>query len=332
MIQDSELTPQMLEAVHQDLRLISEMLRKGSSSELFEMAAHHFGWEEDGGPGKGVRPLLCLLSNAASGGDWATSVPAATAIELIHNFSLIHDDIEDGSDLRRHRPTIWKLWGLPQAVNAGDALFALAGLSSYRLLEFGYDASIVLRVQQLLDESCLVLTKGQYLDLSFDVHEPNVLDRYLEMIRSKTASLVAVSAAIGALSAGASNVTITAYKTFGHHLGMAFQILDDVLGTWGSEDNLGKPVGADVETRKPSYPPMYALHINPDFGRLWSNEETGNDEIMAALDESGARDAAHDAAAEQTSLAFDSLTSATPSEPAASELRKLADRLLVRQS
>jgi geranylgeranyl diphosphate synthase type I len=184
----------------------------------------------------------------------------------------------------------------------------------------------------LLDESCLVLTKGQYLDLSFDVHAPEVLDRYLEMIQSKTASLVAASAAIGALSAGAPNDTITGYKTFGHHLGMAFQILDDVLGTWGSEDNLGKPVGADVETRKPSYPPMYALHINPDFGRLWNNEETSNDEIMAALDESGARDAAHDAAAEQTSLAFDSLTSATPSEPAASELRKLADRLLVRQS
>ncbi len=332
MIQDSELTPQMLEAVHLDLRLVSEMLREGSSSELHEMAAHHFGWEEDGGPGKGVRPLLCLLSNAAAGGDWAKAVPAATAIELIHNFSLIHDDIEDGSDLRRHRPTIWKLWGLPQAVNAGDALFALAGLSSYRLLELGHDASIVLRVQQLLDESCLVLTKGQYLDLSFDVHEANVLDRYLEMIQNKTASLVAVSAAIGALITGASDNTINAYKTFGHHLGLAFQILDDVLGTWGSEDSLGKPVGADVETRKPSYPPMYAFHKSPEFGLLWNDVEASNKVIMAALDDSGARDAAHDAAVEQTSLAFDSLASATPTEPAASELRKLADRLLVRQS
>ena len=332
MSHDSELTPQMLEAVHADLRLISERLREGSSAELYEMAAHHFGWEEEGGPGKGVRPLLCLLSSAAAGGDWADAVPAATAIELIHNFSLIHDDIEDASDLRRHRPTIWKLWGLAQAVNAGDALFALAGLSSYRLLELGHDASTVLRVQRLLDESCLVLTKGQYLDLSFDVHEANVLDRYLEMIHNKTASLVAVSAAIGALSAGASDDTIAAYKTFGLHLGLAFQILDDVLGTWGSEDSLGKPVGADVETRKPSYPPMYTLHEFPDFGLLWNDVEASNEEIMAALDDSGARGAAHDAAVEQTSLAFDSLASATPSEPAASELRKLADRLLVRQS
>lgn len=332
MSQDSDLTPQMLEAVHKDLRLVSEMLRTGSSAELYKMAAHHFGWEEDGGAGKGVRPLLCLLSNAAAGGDWVSAVPAATGIELIHNFSLIHDDIEDGSDLRRHRQTIWKLWGLPQAVNAGDALFALAGLSSYRLLELGHDAATVLRVQQMLDESCLILTQGQYLDLSFDVHKPNVLNRYLEMIQNKTASLVAASAAVGALSAGASDNTIAAYKTFGHHLGLAFQILDDVLGTWGSEDSLGKPVGADVETRKPSYPPMYALHNFPDFGLLWNDAEASNEEIMAALDDSGARGAAHVAATKQTSLAFDSLNSSAPSEPAASELRILADRLLVRQS
>ena len=332
MSQESDLTPQMLEAVHADLRLISELLREGSSAELYKMAAHHFGWDDDGGSGKGIRPLLCLLSNAAAGGDWKKAVPAATGIELIHNFSLIHDDIEDGSDLRRHRPTVWKLWGLPQAVNAGDALFALAGLSSYRLLEIGHDASTVLRVQQLLDESCLDLTKGQYLDLSFKVDGENVLEQYLDMIRNKTASLVAASAAVGAMSAGASDDAIKAYKAFGHHLGLAFQILDDVLGTWGSQDSLGKPVGTDVETRKPSYPPMYALNNSDDFGLLWNDVEASNEEIMAALDDSGARSAAHTAAAEQTSLAFDSLVSANPSEPAASELQNLADRLLVRQS
>lgn len=322
----------MLEAVQVDLRLVSEMLREGSSAELYEMAAHHFGWNDNGGPGKGVRPLLCLLSNAAAGGEWETAVPAATGIELIHNFSLIHDDIEDGSDLRRHRPTIWKLWGLPQAVNAGDALFALAGLSSYRLLELGHDASIVLRVQQLLDESCLDLTRGQYLDLSFDAQAANVLERYLEMIKNKTASLVAASAAAGAMSAGASDNAVRAYKDFGQHLGLAFQILDDVLGTWGSEDSMGKPVGADVESRKPSYPPMYALENSPDFHRLWSDLEASNEEVLAALDDSGARNAAHEAASRQTSLAFDSLASAKPTEPAASELRKLADGLLVRVS
>ena len=332
MSQDPDLTSRMLEAVHTDLRLVSELLRENSSAELYKMAAHHFGWEDAGGPGKGVRPLLCLLSNAAAGGDWKMAVPAATGIELIHNFSLIHDDIEDGSDLRRHRPTIWKLWGLPQAVNAGDALFALAGLSSYRLLELGHDASTVLRVQRLLDESCLDLTKGQYLDLSFDVNEPKVLERYLEMIQNKTASLVAASAAAGAMSAGVSDHDIRAYKTFGHHLGLAFQILDDVLGTWGSEDNMGKPVGADVESRKPSYPPIYALENSSEFGRLWNDEGTSSEEVMAALDESGARIAAHDAAAKQTALAFESLSSAGPSEPAASELRRLADRLLVRVS
>jgi len=329
---ETQITSQMLEAVQDDLRLVSESLREGSSAELHEMAAHHFGWDEDGQPGKGVRPLLCLLSSAAAGGAWEKAIPAATSIELIHDFSLIHDDIEDGSDLRRHRPTLWKLWGMPQAVNAGDALFALARLSSVRLLELGHDAPTVLRVQQLLDETCLDLTKGQYMDLSFDVDEAGVLERYLEMIQNKTASLIASSAAVGALCAGASDDAIDAYQTFGHHLGLAFQILDDVLGTWGSEGSLGKPVGSDVETRKPSYPPMYALEGSPDFGLLWRDPEASNEEVMAALDRSGAQNAAHDAAARQTSLAFESLATAKPTEPAASALRMLADRLLVRES
>lgn len=332
MSKDSPITSQILEAANADLRLFSESLRQGPSAELYEMAAHHFGWDEDGGPGKGVRPLLCLLSSAAAGGDWQRAIPAATSVELIHNFSLIHDDIEDGSDLRRHRPTLWKLWGLPQAVNAGDALFALARLSSYRLLELGHHASIVLRVQHMLDETCLDLMKGQYLDLSFDVEQPRVLERYLEMIRNKTASLIGASSAVGALCAGASDRAISAYQTFGHHLGLAFQMLDDVLGIWGSEGSMGKPVGADVETRKPSYPPLYALEISSDFGRLWRDPQAGREEIMAALDRSGAQDAAHAAAAEQTRLAFKSLASVNPAESAAAALRSLADRLLVRQS
>jgi len=326
------ITSQMIEAANADLRLFSESLRQGPSAELHEMAAHHFGWDEDGGPGKGVRPLLCLLSCAAAGGDWEKAIPAATGIELIHNFSLIHDDIEDGSDLRRHRPTLWKLWGLPQAVNAGDALFALARLSSYRLLDLGHDTSIVLRAQHMLDETCLDLMKGQYLDLSFDVEQPRVLERYLEMIRNKTASLIGASSAVGALSAGASDHAIKAYQTFGQHLGLAFQMLDDVLGTWGSEGSMGKPVGKDVESRKPSYPPLYALEISPDFGRLWRDPQASREEIMAALDRSGAQDAAHKAATEQTNLAFESLASAEPTESAAAALRSLADLLLVRQS
>ncbi len=332
MSTETPITSQMLEAVHDDLLLVSESLREGSSAELYDMAAHHFGWDENGRPGKGVRPLLCLLCSAAAGGDWEKAIPAATSIELMHNFSLIHDDIEDGSDLRRHRPTLWKLWGMPQAVNAGDALFALARLSSARLLELGHDASTVLRVQRMIDETCLDLTKGQYLDLSFDVDDAGVLERYLEMIQNKTASLVASSAAVGALCAGASDDAIDAYQTFGHHLGLAFQILDDVLGTWGSEGSMGKPVGADVETRKPSYPPIYALENSPDFGHLWRDPRASKEQVMAALDRSGAQHAAHDAAVRQTGLAFESLAAAKPTEPAASALRTLADRLLVRES
>lgn len=322
----------MLDAVHMDLQVMADALQQGSSAELYEMTAHHFGWNDDGNLGKSIRPLLCLLSCAAARGDWEAAVPAASGIELIHNFSLIHDDIEDSSDMRRHRPTVWKLWGLPQAINAGDALFALSRISGYRLLENGYQASIVLRVQRMLDETCLDLTRGQYLDLSFDVAPPGVLDRYLEMIQLKTATLVAASAAVGALCAGADDRTIAHYRAFGQHLGLAFQILDDVLGTWGSEGNMGKPVGADVETRKPSYPPIFALETSPEFTAMWRDPSASNEDIMAILEQVGAQDAAHAAATEQTSLAFDSLDAADPVEPAASELRGLADRLLVRES
>ncbi|MFQ5943449.1 MAG: polyprenyl synthetase family protein [Anaerolineales bacterium] len=332
MDEEFPITSQMLKAASADLRRFAGLLQDGSSKELYEMTAHHFGWDEDGRSGKGVRPLLCLLSCAAAGGDWERAVPAATGIELIHNFSLIHDDIEDGSDLRRHRPTLWKIWGMPQAVNAGDALFALARLSGYRLLEHGHDRSTILEILQLLDETCLDLTKGQYLDLGFDLEKPQILDRYLEMIRNKTASLVASSAAVGALCAGAADPIVSAYRAFGHHLGLAFQILDDVLGIWGSEGSMGKPVGEDVATRKPSYPPMYALDNSQEFEHLWRDSEASNEQIMAALDRSGAQSAAHGAAAEQTRLAFENLATASPTEPAASALRGLADRLLVRES
>ena len=322
----------MTNAVQADLQVAVNWLRDGPSSELYDMVVHHFGWDDEHGSGKGVRSILCLLSNASAGGEWERAIPIASAIELIHNFSLVHDDIEDGSELRRHRPTVWKLWGVPQAINAGDALYALARLSSNRLLDSGYEPATVLSIQNLLDESCLDLTRGQYLDLEFQTDGSGLISRYMEMIDFKTASLIAASTAIGAISGGCREAMIAHYRAFGRHLGLAFQIQDDYLGVWGSEQQTGKPVGNDLSTRKPAYPALYALENSADFAALWTDPSADQESLMVALEQSGAQTAVQEAAAVQTAQAFENLAAAAPAEPAGTALRGLADRLLVRQS
>ena len=145
--------------------------------------------------GKMLRPLLCLASCEAVGGDGQRALPAAAALELLHNFSLIHDDIEDGSPQRHGRDTVWRVWGVAQAVNAGDGMFALAHVTLHRLSEVGVAADQVLAVAALLDEASLRLCEGQYRDLSYEERLDVRCDDYLEMVAGKTAALMAASAA-----------------------------------------------------------------------------------------------------------------------------------------
>lgn len=323
------LTEEMNAAVQRDLRRMAELL---DLDQLHEMVAHHFGWMDDEGAGKGIRPLLCLLSCASAGGDWRKAVPAATGIELIHNFSLIHDDIQDGSEMRRHRPTVWKLWGDAQAINTGDALFALARLSTHRLAENGLPSETVLRIQRLIDEACLELTKGQHLDLAFDTAGEQALDRYLRMIAAKTSSLLAASSAAGAGIAVSDEVQIEAYRRFGNQIGLAFQILDDVLGVWGLPGETGKSIIDDLETRKPTYVALYGLQHSAEFREWWSDPLADTEAMRQALEAVGARQAARQEAAAHTQSALESLDGLEAQEPAASALRGVADRLLERQS
>jgi geranylgeranyl diphosphate synthase type I len=323
------LINEMNAALYQDLRHMAELL---DLDQLHEMVAHHFGWKDGQGAGKGIRPLLCLLTCASAGGDWRLAIPAATGIELIHNFSLIHDDIQDGSELRRHRPTVWKLWGDAQAINTGDALFALARLSAHRLTENGIPSEAVLRIQRIVDEACLELTKGQHLDLAFSTSGEDMIDRYLRMIEAKTSSLLAASAAAGAGIAGADAVQLEAYRRFGNLIGLAFQILDDVLGVWGVPDETGKSAIDDLETRKPTFVALYGLTHSPEFARFWGDPEADTTEMRGALEAAGARDAARKEAGARTQAALENLNALHTREPAASALRSMADRLLERQS
>ena len=205
---------------------------------LREMINYHFGWAKNGTgsktQGKQIRPIILLLSNILCGGEWNLALPAAISIELIHNFSLIHDDIEDQSDFRRGRETLWKIYGMAQAINTGDAMFSLAQINMLKTgieinKQTGFDA------MKKLNETCLILTGGQNLDITFENETKVTQDHYLVMVSGKTAALLSASAEIGGIIAGTTETNQTALRDYGKALGLAFQAWDDWLGLWGKE-------------------------------------------------------------------------------------------------
>jgi len=257
--------PAILERYRTDIEDSVRLLLESKPDGLYGMLRYHFGWiDAKGCPsshalGKAVRPTLCLLACEAVGGNWERALPAAAALELIHNFSLIHDDIQDGDQQRHHRPTVWSLWGQAQAINAGDTAFALSGVAIEGLREQGYPAETVLTVWQLLNAATLRLVEGQYLDLAFESRLDITVDEYLGMIARKTGALIEVAAHVGALLGEADTTLIDHLRWYGRALGLAFQIGDDLLGIWGETAETGKPVAADLRRRKKSLPVVYAL-------------------------------------------------------------------------
>jgi geranylgeranyl diphosphate synthase type I len=236
--------------------------RTGPARALYEMLAYHLGLDGNGaaGGGKRIRPLLGLLAYQSLGGDYKKALPGAAALELGHNFSLVHDDIEDADRERRHRPTLWALWGVPLAINAGDALFALSRLALYRLLEGEeYDDRQVLDLMKTYDETCLALCEGQYLDISFERRNDVTVEAYYEMIGKKTAALLGASVMAGAILAVDDTEVHEAYRRFGYDLGMAFQMADDLKGSFWSSDATGKPEAGDIRKRKKTLPVVWAM-------------------------------------------------------------------------
>jgi geranylgeranyl diphosphate synthase, type I len=204
--------------------------------------------------GKRMRPVVALLAAGAAGGEPRAAAPVAAAVELLHNFTLIHDDIQDESPLRRHRPTVWSLWGVGQAINAGDALFAAAHLPLYRLASTDVTAELRLRLLEAFDRMTIAIVEGQTLDLAFEARPDVSPGEYLEMIAGKTAAIVRFAAWAGALLGGADDATAARWAEFGLALGLGFQIRDDLLGIWGAQDATGKAPADDVRRRKQSLP------------------------------------------------------------------------------
>jgi geranylgeranyl diphosphate synthase type I len=260
--------------------------RGGHARPLYDMLRYHLGIDGVSGPrGKRMRPLLGLLAYESLTGDYLPALPGAAAVELGHNFSLVHDDIEDADRERRHRPTLWAIWGVPLAINAGDALFALSRLALYRLLEDGFSERRVLALMRVYDETCLALCEGQYLDISFEHQDEVSIDAYLEMIGKKTAALVGASVQAGAILATDDTDVVEAYRRFGYDLGMAFQMADDVKGSFWASSASGKPEAGDIRRRKKTLPLVWALEHATDEDRARLRGLYARDEALAGTDE-----------------------------------------------
>ena len=272
---------------------------------------YHLGWQDAAGQaipavgGKMLRPALCLVCCEAVGGDRQRAMPAAAALELVHNFTLIHDDIEDNSATRHGRDTLWRVAGIAQAINAGDGMFVLAQRTLLDIATAGVDAERVLQASRLLNDACTALCEGQYADIGFETRDDVSQRDYEAMIAGKTSALLGASAAIGALAGGADDRTVAALGECGRLLGLAFQVQDDVLGIWGVAAVTGKPVADDIRSRKKSFPIVWAFEHAPadvsarlrQIYRAPTVTEDDVDEALVLLAEAGAQEAAASEAA-----------------------------------
>jgi len=318
--------PQLVADTEQEImRLVSD--KDAPTSGLYAMCRYHLGLDGSGSSGKRMRPLLGLLTYASIKGDYSEALPGAAAVELGHNFSLVHDDIEDGDAERRHRPTLWALHGVPQAINAGDMLFTLSRKALHRLTDLGFSDTKVLRLFRLHDDTCLALCEGQYLDIwASERAEPMSVEYYFDMIGRKTAALIAASVESGAVLATDDEAVIARYRAFGWALGIAFQLNDDLLGIWGDQAATGK-VPTDVARHKMTLPVIYAFeHASPaDRARLeaiWRTETPTDDQVAATvelIERLGGRDYTRDQARSYRDKALAELDAAGVVDAAALE-------------
>ncbi|XHL87050.1 polyprenyl synthetase family protein [Streptomyces niveus] len=310
------------------------------------VAAYHFGWIDaegrpaDGDGGKAVRPALSLLSAEAAGSAPETGVPGAVAVELVHNFSLLHDDLMDGDEQRRHRDTVWKVHGPAQAILVGDALFALA---NEVLLEIG--TAEAGRAARRLTTASRKLIDGQAQDISFEHRERVTVEECLEMEGNKTGALLACAVSIGAVLGGADDRTADILESYGHHLGLAFQAVDDLLGIWGDPEATGKQTWSDLRQRKKSLPVVAALAAggpaSEQLAELLAADAKSNDfdsfseeefaTRAALIDEAGGREWTSQEARRQHTVAIEALSRVDMPEHVRAQLTALADFVVVRK-
>ncbi|MSQ06233.1 MAG: polyprenyl synthetase family protein [Dehalococcoidia bacterium] len=273
-------------------------------SQLYLVMRYHLGWADRHGQpakepvsqGKALRPTLCLFACQALGGEPEQAGPAAAALEIIHNFSLLHDDIQDRDIERRHQATAWTVWGEPKALVAGNAMQSVGDLALLSSADGQVSAQTALRLSAILTESYLEMIEGQCLDLDFESRTGITTEEYLHMIACKTGALIRCSLEVGA-TLGADNPAATqVFARFGQCLGRVFQIRDDYLGIWGDPVATGKAVGNDIRRRKKSFPVVYGLEhatgaARDELLRIYRQEaltEADVGQVLALLEGAGA--------------------------------------------
>jgi geranylgeranyl diphosphate synthase type I len=308
----------------------------GDTAPYYGQMQYHLGWVDANfmpasrKTGKRLRPTLLLLAYEAAGawgladdppGDSSyleRALPAAAAIELTHNFTLIHDDIVDGDAVRHHQATLWKLWGIPQAINTGDGMFVLARLTLWGVLDKGVEPAIAARLGAVLDRACLVIADGQYLDISFEQRQDISVAMYLDMISRKTAALMSGATEMGALLGTRNEETIARLRDFGHAVGIAFQVRDDLLGVWATTAELGKTPAGDIYRRKKSLPVLHALehansHDRQALKEIYQQEAPLQaeqvKEVLAIMERTQSRTYCRDFLAQQCQQAYTALAS-----------------------
>jgi geranylgeranyl diphosphate synthase type I len=314
---------------------------------FYAMMHYHLGWVDEhfepttGNSGKLIRPLLVILANRVFGGPDEQALPLAAGIQLIHDFSLIHDDIEDNSAIRRGRKTTWRMWGIPQAINSGDGMFALAHRAVLNLTDVGVAPQRVLRILRDFEETILKICEGQYLDMAGEGQMNISTERYVQMIRCKTAMLTAAATGLGARIATEDEAQIAAMWEFGDALGLAFQMRDDLLDIWGDPEMTGKPYAADLVQRKMSLPVIHGLAQANETDRqrfidLYQQPTVSPSDIetlMAILERTQSQAYVETLARAEYDRAMQALDRVVPVyQPALHELRTLAEQLLGRVS
>jgi geranylgeranyl diphosphate synthase type I len=291
--------------------------------------------------GKRFRPLIAMLACAAVGGEPEQAAPLGAAIEILHNFTLIHDDIQDESPVRRHRPTVWSEWGVAQAINAGDAAFAAAQIALLNLHANGTHSDLVLRLAAEFNRMTIQIVQGQALDLQFEGRDNVTPAAYLTMIELKTAVIVRYAAWAGALLGGASDERAALFADFGRSLGIGFQVRDDALGIWGAMATTGKVRADDIRRRKQSLPIVILRGLADEadkavLDRLYHApeiDEPGIKEVLAMLDRYAVRAAVEERIATFHHDAAQALADATDGgeNPARDALARLVSVLADRE-
>jgi len=326
---------------------LNRVVPTAHNSETYRLLRYHLGWvDQQGTPmdtsvsqGKALRPTLCLFACEALASEYSRALPAAAALELIHNFSLIHDDIQDQDMERRHQPTVWHLWGIPKAIWSGNAMQCTGDLSLLDVARANVPAVTAIRVSDILTESYLEMIQGQCMDLDFESRTDIKSEEYLYMIACKTGALIRSALQIGALLATEDPATVKAFTEFGNHLGQAFQVRDDYLGIWGDQATLGKATGNDIRRRKKSYPVVFALErasgqAMEDLLRIYRQEELEEGDVqrvMAVLDEVGSQEQAQRVTEAAAGRALAALKPVSLPQWAQTEAENLVDFLARRE-